>query len=147
MKLKFILIGFVLISLGCVQKDSLTFCPAVICETEFKQIKLEIVSQSGQNLIASAPNVILNQVIVYSNRLKRNLEIDVDTSKRFIVFYTYGSDEFIITYKSTTPDNLKVETKFNPEDCCGVLDITKLTLNNNSINFNNAGPTTIILKK
>jgi hypothetical protein len=63
------------------------------------------------------------------------------------MFSTYGSDDFDISYNNLKPDILKLETKFNPDDCCGVLDITKLTLNNTILTFNNASPTIITLKK
>jgi hypothetical protein len=147
MKLKFLLISMMLINIGCVQQDSLV-CPTAVCTTETKQIKIEFVDQNGNNLIGAKSSFnYTNDVQIYSNRFKKNIVIEIDKNLSLINFYAHGSDEFSITYNGLKSDILKVETKYNPDDCCGVLDITKLTLNNNSIAFNNAGPTIIILKK
>ena len=147
MKLKYLLIGLALISGGCIQQESLV-CPAVVCLTEFKQIKLEFIDQNGFNLIGAKSSFnTVNNIQIYSNRLKKNIETEIDQNLNQVNFNTFGSDEFSITYNGLKPDILKVETKYNPDDCCGVLDITKLTLNNSSITFNNNSPTIITLKK
>jgi hypothetical protein len=147
MSFKFLFFGLVIFCAGCVQKDSLQVCPAVVCATDYKQIELEFLDQTGFNLFVGKTSLSALDIKVYSNRLKKYVETEVDNSGKFIMFSTYGSDDFDISYNNLKPDILKLETKFNPDDCCGVLDITKLTLNNTILTFNNASPTIITLKK
>ena len=147
MKLKFWIIGLILLNTSCVQQDSLV-CPAVVCTTEIKQIKLEFVDQNGFNLIGAKSSFnAINDIQVYSSRFKKNVNTEIEPNTNHVNFFVHGSDEFNITYNGLKADILKVETKYNADDCCGVLDFTKLTLNNSSITFNNSNPTIITLKK
>ncbi|MEO5910731.1 MAG: hypothetical protein ABIP95_07565 [Pelobium sp.] len=142
---------------SCVKKEDSNIpnthnCALVLCTQASKTFNIHILDKSNSSdlIFGSNPKYRFNDVKIYSTRLKKNIDLSVDStdkSNKFIRFETFGTDEFVIYFASTTPDSLKVETKFIAESCCGKLDITNLNLNNQSIQFSNTVPTTITLKK
>lgn len=92
----------------------------------------------------------LQDLKIHSTRYAKDISFNVDSSdktQKYIIFSTNGTDQFTIKLADRPKDNLLVETKYNDEACCGQLNITQLTLNNEKIAFTNNSPTIIVLKK
>lgn len=152
----FFLLVVVLFFGSCIKKEDSSIanslCSTVDCAQPSKTFNVHILDKSDSSdlLFGSTSKYLLSDVKIYSSRLKKNIDLSVDStnkSNKFIKFQTYGTDEFVIHFASTKSDSLKVETKFIAESCCGKLDISNLKLNNQTISFSNTVPTTIILKK
>lgn len=119
--------------MACNNQESDKICPAVLCAPPTQNLRLKITDKSLSNLIFNTNRLQRTDLSIYSFRLKENISFNVDSTvstTRYISFKTSISDEFIIKVGTVLSDTLKVETKFLDEDCCGTLQITKLSFNN-----------------
>jgi hypothetical protein len=119
--------------MACNNQENDKICPAVLCAPPTQNLRLKITDKSLSNLIFNTNRLQRTDLSIYSFRLKENISFNVDSTistTRYISFKTSISDEFIIKVGTVLSDTLKVETKFLDEDCCGTLQITKLSFNN-----------------
>ncbi|WP_304066477.1 hypothetical protein [Pedobacter glucosidilyticus] len=137
MKLKYLLflllfpLSFFIIS--CNTQDDGKICPAVLCAAPAQNLRLKITDRGLNSLIFNSSKQQQADLSIYSFRLKENISFKIDSTvstTRYISFQTAISDEFIIKVGTVLSDTLKVETKFIDQDCCGTLQITKLSFNN-----------------
>lgn len=133
MKFKCLLFLFSFFMMSCNNQDNDKICPAVLCAPPAQNLRLKITDKSLSNLIFNNSRQQQADLSIYSFRLKENISFKVDSTvstTRYISFKTAISDEFIIKVGTVLSDTLKVETKFIDKDCCGTLQITKLSFNN-----------------
>lgn len=150
LNIKSIIITFFIVAVlqsSCAKVDKDNICPGVECATPKETIRLNIIERSdevsssvvGINIIQKH-NVRIDLLTIYSNRLKEKVPFHVefiDKTTSYIVFETAGSDEFEIIMAKSYTDILKVETKYNDDDCCGSLELINATVNNIPVEITN----------
>lgn len=119
--------------MSCNNQENDKICPTALCAPPTQNLRLKITDKGLSNLIFNTGRLQQADLSIYSFRLKENISFNVDSTistTRYISFKTSISDEFIIKVGTVLSDTLKVETKFLDQDCCGTLQITKLSFNN-----------------
>ncbi|OAQ40497.1 hypothetical protein A5893_05995 [Pedobacter psychrophilus] len=143
--LSFFLIGFIIFSCGCKQEEKLNNCANVKCESPSIILRLRFEdSRTGNDLLFGLNKKYgLNDISIYSSRLKKEVEFKIDGSNvknSSILFVSNSSDEFTISLAKIKVDVLKVETKYTKSDCCGTLELAGFasTNANSAIAYNNS---------
>ncbi len=147
----FFVIGFIIFGYSCKQEEKLNNCANVNCVPPSILLRLKFEdNKTGNDLLFGLnKKYVLNDVTIYSSRLKKDLEFKVDSSdsrSNSIIFISNSSDEFAISLAGKKVDVLKVETKFLKEDCCGTLQLSSLVSNNFNSSLANANQNLIVIK-
>jgi hypothetical protein len=137
--------GILIFCNSCKQDQKLNNCANVKCASPFIELKLKFIDKQTENdlLFGLNKKYKLNDVNIYSSRLKKDIDFKVDSTdlkSSSIVFNSNSSDEFTVSIAKIKADVLKVETKYTKTDCCGTLELAGFTSNysNSAFAFNNS---------
>ena len=126
---------FLLIFAGCTKEDQNNTC-AMECAPAAPTIKLNIVEENSHRSIIIVDKEKKGSIAIrlYSKqRLKKDIPFTIEERTNYISFDIVGSDEIEVWIDGKLEDTLKVETKYVKTDCCGSLEIVKLSVNNTFI--------------
>ena len=126
----FLSLFFVSVFFGCSKQQDNTLCQ-MDCTSVSETLKLNIVEeQSNTSLIVSKKSQDANlELTLHSLRLNKDLPYSIEKSTNYISFQIIGSDEVQIWLNGNLEDTIKVETKYVQGECCGSLEIVKLSVN------------------
>lgn len=132
MKYNLLFFALVLFSvMGCVKEKDNKICLEE-CNNASKTLKLNIVEEeSNLSFLASNQKNQENALPlkIYSKRLKKELPYSIEKGTNYIVFDIIGSDEIEVWISNKLEDTIKLETKYIKDECCGILDIVRLHVN------------------
>lgn len=121
-----LLVGIVF---GCSKEKDNNICD-MDCTNVSETLKLNIVEdESNTSLISQKDQNAGLELKLHSLRLNKDLPYSIEKSTNYISFQIIGSDEIQIWLNGNLEDTIKVETKYIQGDCCGSLEIVKLSVN------------------
>ncbi len=121
-----LLVGIVF---GCSNEKDNNICD-MDCTNVSETLKLNIVEdESNTSLISQKDQNAGLELKLHSLRLNKDLPYSIEKSTNYISFQIIGSDEIQIWLNGNLEDTIKVETKYIQGDCCGSLEIVKLSVN------------------
>jgi len=125
----FSLLLLVSIALGCSKEKDSNLCN-MDCTSASETLKLNIIEEGSNTSLVSQKNQNAGlDLKLHSLRLNKDLPYSIEKSTNYISFQIIGSDEIQIWLNGNLEDTIKVETKYIQGDCCGSLEIVKLSVN------------------
>ncbi|ADY53048.1 hypothetical protein Pedsa_2503 [Pseudopedobacter saltans DSM 12145] len=120
---------------SCKEKDNNAIC-LTECGSVSQTLRLSIVEEEGNSsyLISQSKQKGDIQLQLYSLRLKKEIPYTIEKGTNYISFQIIGSDEIEVRLNGNLEDTIKIETRYIKDDCCGGLEIVKLSVNNSFIN-------------
>ncbi len=135
---------------SCTTKDNL--CEAVSCETPSAYLRIQYIDkETNKDLLFSehAPFQTTDLRInssSYGGSLPFKID-SIDRDHQYISIISQGNETFTLKLGNKDPDIISIQSKLIKSDCCGSLEITKLTLNQNEFCKSCSPLQTIVIKK
>lgn len=112
-------------------------CGQIECDQPMVWVGIQYQDETGEDLIFDEkPSYTIDDLTVESLSKDLNYSLSVDSTDadfHYAAFYLTTSDNLQLTLGDHAPDTVTASTLFLDEECCGMLELTELHLNQSTI--------------